>query len=263
MLASSARSLHHWSGRLADRLHLRGTVRWTMRHAPGWLRVRVNRMLLRVGYDSPVIYTSRDALQRCLTAALALLPERRVTYLEFGVYVGTSMIAMHRAARADHRSVTLVGFDSFQGLPASAGVESDGVWHKGQYHADIDLTRTNLRRHGVDPDEVRLVPGWFEDSLTQETRESLGVERVDIVMIDCDLESSTRMALDFCAPLIGPTIIFLDDWDIGGLGDRGLGEARAFEAWRASHPELEVVDRPELRYHAPARAFLVTRRAGH
>jgi hypothetical protein len=159
--------------------------------------------------------------------------------------------------------VALFGFDSFEGLPQGASRETEGVFHEGQFHSDIDLTRTNLRRHGVDADDVRLVPGWFEQSLTPATRRSLGVDHADIVMIDCDLESSTRVALDFCAPLVGRTVVFFDDWDIHGWGALGLGEARAFDAWRSAHPEFDIEDRPELRYRdgARARAFLVTRKA--
>ena len=122
------------------------------------------------------------------------------------------------------------------------------------------MTRTNLRRHGVDPDEVQLVPGWFEQSLTPDTRAALDVDRVGIVMIDCDLESSARLALDFCAPLMARTVIFFDDWDFKDLATRGRGEAAAFEAWRSEHPEFEIEERPELRYSRWARAFMLTRK---
>jgi hypothetical protein len=260
--ASATRSLHIATRRLVDWLHLGSVMHWTLDRAPGWLRVGMTRALLRMGYDGPVTFVPPDDLQRCLRAAMALLPDRHLTYLEFGVYVGTSMIAMHHAARAEDRSVDLIGFDSFEGLPASAGAESEGEFHKGQFHSDIELTRTNLRRHGVDVNDVRLVPGWFAQSLTPETRQSLGVDHVDIVMIDSDLESSARIALDFCVPLVSRTVIFFDDWDIRGWAVLGLGEARAFDAWRAAHPEFEIEERPELRYRARARAraFLVTRR---
>jgi predicted O-methyltransferase YrrM len=258
-LASAARLLYGATRGLVDLLHLRPAARWVMRHAPGWLRVRVTGMLIRIGYDAPVAYRWRENLHRCMKAALSLLPDPHVNYMEFGVYVGTSMIAMHDAARAEGRSISLFGFDSFEGLPASASSESGGFWHKGQYRSGIDITRTNLRRHGVDPNSVRLVPGWFEQSLTAATRESLGVDRVDIVMMDSDLESSTRIALEFCTPLIERTVVFFDDWDIEGRGTRGMGEARAFQAWLSAHPQFKAEDLPGLRYREIARAFLVSR----
>jgi predicted O-methyltransferase YrrM len=263
MLASTARSMHVWTLRLVGWLHLRPVMRWTMHRTPGRVRVATTRMLLRVGYHRPVTFVPADDLQRCLREALSLLPAGPLTYLEFGVYVGTSMIAMHHAARAEDRNVEIIGFDSFAGLPPNTREETKGVFHPGQFHSAIDMTRTNLRRHDVDPDRVRLVPGWFEESLTAETQQSLGVDHVDLVMIDCDLESSTRLALEFCTPLIGRTVVFFDDWDINGWGALGLGEARAFETWRSAHPEFDIEERPELRYRDRdrARAFLITRNA--
>ena len=91
----------------------------------------------------------------------------------------------------------------------------------------------------------------------------MGIDRADIVMIDSDLESSAALALEFCAPLVDRTVLFFDDWDIHGWEALGLGEARAFKAWRSAHPEFEIEDRPELGYRDGdrARAFLVTRKA--
>ncbi len=81
-------------------------------------------------------------------------------------------------------------------------------------------------------------------------------------MIDCDLASSTRVALDFCIPLIENTFMFFDDWAINDLAARGLGERKAFEGWLAANPEFVAQELPELQYAAKARGFLVTRRGG-
>ena len=259
LLASAARLLYGAACGLIDLLHLRPAARWAIRHAPGWLRVSITRILIRIGFDAPVAYKWREELHRCMRAAVALLPDPHLNYMEFGVYVGTSIIAMHDAARAEGRRISMFGFDSFEGLPASASFESGGFWHEGQYRSGIDITRSNLRRHDVDPNDVRLVPGWFDQTLTAATRDSLDVDRLDIVMMDSDLESSTRIALDFCTPLIKRTVIFFDDWDIEGRGSRDLGEARAFQSWLSAHPELEAEDRPESRYREIARAFMVAR----
>jgi len=57
-------------------------------------------------------------------------------------------------------------------------------------------------------------------------------------MIDCDLYSSAKQALDFCAPLIvGQTIIFFDDWGGGtSLDKENLGEKRAFLEFLQANP---------------------------
>ena len=48
-----------------------------------------------------------------------------------------------------------------------------------------------------DNGRVELVPGWFDESLTDETRSRLGIERASVIMMDCVLEASTLTALEF------------------------------------------------------------------
>jgi predicted O-methyltransferase YrrM len=182
-------------------------------------------------------------------------------YLEFGVYVGTSMACMYRAARrAGASTLRLIGFDSFQGMPPDDGLAIP-TWQPSQLYADIRLTRANLKRQGIPASRVQLVRGWYEDSLTAETRERLNIDRAAIIMMDCVLESSTRKALEFCAPLIRDrAVIFFDDWSAEGLAERGMGESRAFSDWLAAHPEMIAEDAPDLRYESDARPFVVRRR---
>ena len=84
--------------------------------------------------------------------------------------------------------------------------------------------------------------------------------RADVVMLDCVLAASTRLALDFTTPLIADrTIFYFDDWNVRDLADRRLGERAAFEDWLAGHPEMTAEELPALRYNDDVRAFLVTR----
>jgi predicted O-methyltransferase YrrM len=182
-------------------------------------------------------------------------------YLEFGVYTGTSLACMHDASRdLDLTRLRLVGFDSFQGLPAAAANDDDGLWKPGTFRSDLDLTRAALTKRGVDWDRITLVPGWYDDTLTPETAESLGLRHASVVMIDCDNYSSAKRALDFCEPLIkDETIFFFDDWNPRGLADQNLGEKRAFDELLAAHPDLEAT---RLDAYSPTSAvFHVTRRA--
>jgi hypothetical protein len=155
-----------------------------------------------------------------------------------------------------------VGFDSFQGMPEGVEEIDDRRWHAGQLHSDVALTHQNMRRLGVPPSAIELVPGWFEDSLTDETRQRLGLATATIVMFDCVLSTSTRLALDFCTPLLGDRAVFyFDDWAARDLADQHLGERAAFDAWLAAHPELTAEELPALFYADEARAFLVRRNA--
>lgn len=200
--------------------------------------------------------TYRDALNLLARKAG---PDGVGDYLEFGVYVGTSILCMHRASKAvGLDSLRLFGFDSFEGLPDAAAPESEGPWKPGQFRADYGSARKNLTRGGVDWSRTVLVRGWFEDTLHADLARQLRIEKAGVVMIDCDIYSSARTALDFCAPLIGAeAVLIFDDWNSGGLASKGLGERLAFEELLAANPDLRA---EELRpYSENAKVFLVTR----
>ena len=166
---------------------------------------------------------------------------------------------MHQARAElglDH--IRLFGFDSFEGLPASA---ADEVWEPGQFKSSLAFTRANLARLGVPPDAATLVKGWFSEACTPATRERLGIRKASVIMVDCDLYSSTRDVLAFCEPLIGAqAVLVFDDWNAGGLADKELGERRAFEELLDAVPALHAEELPGLVYKdkADPKFFLVT-----
>jgi O-methyltransferase len=164
----------------------------------------------------------------------------RGDYLEFGVYNGASMSCMYQALRATRATgCRLIGFDSFQGLPSSVVHEDWGVWHAGQFSCPQRLTEKRLRKSGVPLDAVRFVPGWYDDTLNEATRSSLGLREASVVMIDCDAYSSAARALAFIAPLIvSRTFIFFDDWRLNDLDLLGGGEYRAFHEFRDGHRDI-------------------------
>jgi predicted O-methyltransferase YrrM len=255
--------------RIVDLLRLRGVLRWIFGHLPRRMRGWLGLLQVRLGLMEGLIKVPEEGLQRSLEAALRLMGAEATgstaAYLEFGVYVGTSMACMYDATRAvGANGIRLIGFDSFQGMPEGGETEErDPVWtwQPGQLYSDVRLTRANLKRLGVPDGRVELVPGWFDESLSDATRTRLGIDRASIVMMDCVLESSTRTALDFCTPLFRDrAVVFFDDWAAGGLDERGLGEKRAFEAWLADHPEMAAEPRPDLGYEKDSVAFLLTRR---
>ena len=256
----------------ARRLRLTGALHRLIALLPPRLAERVDKawreLRLRAGDPAPA--AAEHEVEPAFRAALELLAQRSRNgdglgdYLEFGVYVGTSMACMHRALHdLGHDGVRLFGFDSFEGLPSDARHEEDGYWRPGMYRADVELTRERLSEAGVDWDRTVLVEGWFDETLTPERAAELGIERASVVMVDCDLYTSTKQALAFAEPLLADqAVLVFDDWtaDLGGDG-RLVGERRAFEEFLAAHPELEATEQPELQYSATAAVFLVSRRA--
>ena len=164
-----------------------------------------------------------EQLERRLVDALRVLRERLGThqvgdYLEFGVYAGGTMTCADRARNAAGiEDMRLIGFDSFEGLPAEAAQINPQRWSAGMFACSPEEALANMRRGGVDVERVRLVKGWFDRTLTEATRREHGIERAGVVMLDCDLYSSSRAALDFSAPAIGhAAVLVCDDWRHSG-----------------------------------------------
>ncbi len=215
----------------------------------------INRFRIPVAWQPP-------ALELCLREAIDWLAESSGgdggegtgDYLEFGVYQGNSLIAMHRALQASGREgMRLFGFDSFRGLPPEAALE--GVWTPGQFRCARTFTQARLSEAGVDLGKVRLIEGFFSASLTPTLAAEQNIRRASIVMIDCDLYSSTREALAFCLPLLGErSVILFDDWH-STPAERG--EQRAFGEMLAAEPGLSA--EATTPYHNNAAVFRLVR----
>ena len=162
------------------------------------------------------------------------------------------MICAHSALRAaELESARLFGFDSFEGLPETT--EDADIWSPGQFRSDYEFTVERLREAGVDLDRTRLIRGFYEESLTPELYERENLRRASVIMLDCDLYTSTLEALAFCRPLIlGFAYLFFDDW---GSTDESRGQQRALREFREKYPELEFEEAG--RYHEKSKIFRV------
>ena len=219
-------------------------------------KVRIQEWLIN-RYRIPVDWQPREELAHQLQKAFERVrakagDESPGDYLEFGVYQGNSLICAHSALAAiGLDSVRLFGFDSFEGLPATT--EDADIWSKGQFRSDYEFTVERLREAGVDLDTTRLVKGFYEDSLTPELCERENLRRASVIMLDCDLYTSTVEALAFCRPLIrGFACLFFDDWL---STDETRGQQRALREFREKYPELEFEDAG--RYHRKSKIFFV------
>ncbi len=222
-------------------------------------KARIQEFLIN-RFRIPVRWQPEERLQRHYEKALERLAESAGPaavgdYLEFGVYQGNSMICMHRAlTRLGFGATRIFGFDSFEGLPEEADREQ--VWSAGQFRSEIEFTRERLREAGVDLDRAHLIKGFFSDTLSPALARQHGIEKAGVIMVDSDLYSSAREALDFCAPLIGDeAVIFFDDWN---STDESGGEKRAFREFLEAHPDLTAEDFGT--YLDNAQVFLVKRR---
>jgi hypothetical protein len=165
-----------------------------------------------------------DAGERVMTRldlfslAAAELHERRVLYLEFGVYEGESMRTWSRLLR--NPAASLHGFDSFTGLRES--------WNE---FTPAGTFSTGGRVPSFDDPRIKLFAGFFDETLpryTPPTADQL------FVNVDCDLYSSAATVLRWVEPLLAPgSYLYFDEFS-----DRNH-ELRAFS---------EFLDRTGMRF---------------
>ncbi|HEX6645295.1 MAG TPA: TylF/MycF/NovP-related O-methyltransferase, partial [Gemmatimonadales bacterium] len=161
--------------KLTPRRVARGIL-WRANDALQQVRKRVRIWNLerrsRARARSGVPYFDHERLTRSYMTAWALLlaedpTAARGSFLEFGVYYGSSVACMYDAlGRLGLPGVRIYGFDSFEGLPASAAREAGSPWIRGQFRSSLSLTRHYLASRGVPEDGVTLIKGWFSETAT-------------------------------------------------------------------------------------------------
>lgn len=163
--------------------------------------------------------------------------------LEFGVFKGATYCYQAQFLLTEYTGSSLIGFDSWQGLPP----ETEGEWcppqHAvGRFAAPRDHVVAQLAKLGIQPDDprFRLVDGFFEDSLTAELQST--IDNVIFINIDVDVHKSTMELLDFVEPFLRPgVVIYWDDWmDPTFKAPRPWGEHLAWAQWHEKHPNIEV-----------------------
>jgi hypothetical protein len=153
------------------------------------------------------------------------------TIYEFGVYKGRSLpIFFDKIACS-----SVVGFDSFEGLPIEAKDKHTHVgWVKGLYSASTDLQEvpkkiaSNIEkslRKELKSNDVYIQQCWFTDIVFNASY----MKKAIFVNVDCDIYSSTCEMFEFLFKndLIDENTFFrFDDW--GGTPEFVGGESKAF-----------------------------------
>jgi len=123
-------------------------------------------------------------------------------FMEFGVYYGASLNVIANSTRE-----TVHGFDSFEGLPESWFVDKDD----GSIATEPSGAYTTRGYVPSAPENTRLHPGWFEDSLPEFLKNYEAT--ASFMNIDCDIYSSTKTIFQFLKDRIRPgTIIVFDEY---------------------------------------------------
>lgn len=146
-------------------------------------------------------------------------------FVECGVAMGGCLAIM--AAAAPDR--TIWGFDSFAAMPElSAADEGDGEAFVGVCCAGPEgaasVTET-FGLAGLPMDRIRIVEGWFEDTLVDAVP---AIGDIAILRIDCDWHSATRLVLEtLYDSVVSGGVVVIDDY--GSF----LGCRRAVDEFRS------------------------------
>jgi O-methyltransferase len=218
--------------------------------APSIQKVIRRRRWNQAAYSRGALLVDVDQLRGRLREALFYLSgtakELVGDYLEFGVFQGTSMICMWGLLKElELEHVRLFGFDSFEGMPDLARTDDGGHWKPGEFAAPYKLVKERLAEAGVPERRAVLIKGWFSDTLNKETAASHGIAKAGVIMVDADLYTSSKQALDFCAPLIQQeAVLLMDDWyaNGGAFIERNMGQPRALKEFLAENPQFQKTD---------------------
>jgi hypothetical protein len=171
-------------------------------------------------------------------------------YYEFGLLSGNSFLRSYRTLTglakdlgyksAKELGIRLYGFDSFEGLPEPGESDHRVGWQKGAMAYGQDKFVATMDRSGVPRDIYQLIAGFYENSLTEQLRNSLEDHKPSLVMMDCDFYSSTKTVLEWIRPLLRDGTIFMFDDIWAFMGHPDFGELRAIREFNAKGPGLLV-----------------------
>lgn len=113
-----------------------------------------------------------------------------------------------------------------------------------------------LEQRDVDMTKMTLVPGFYDESLTEPLKAELALEAAGIVTVDCDIYESTVDVLRFVTGLLrSGTVMLFDDWLASG-GHPFRGEPRACHEWLEANPQIHLTE--YFKYGVTGVAFIVS-----
>ena len=192
-----------------------------------------------------VFHLANQERIRMLNLAFSYIRDEKVQgdYHEFGVARGRTFIAAFHLTKKYKLPMNFFAYDSFKGFPKPEGRDAEFErFSQGEASWPQQLFENNLKKKKVDSNRVKIIPGWFKESLKSNycAGKTTG-SNIAIAWIDCDMYSSTKPVLDFIYPRLKQgSILVFDDWYCY-RGDPTKGEQGATNEWLLSHPSIQLI----------------------
>jgi O-methyltransferase len=157
--------------------------------------------------------------------------------VECGCWHGGSGAVMGAASLDAGGQRTAWLFDSFQGLPPPGdkdGQREHDFYFDGWCKGDTDKVRAIFRRVGFPLEHLKIVPGWFQDTLPY-----VPVQQIAVLHVDADWYESVKLVLEtlYDRVTIGGFVV-IDDYFIWPGCKQAVDE---FRAARGIHAPLHSV----------------------
>ena len=205
-------------------------------------------------------------------------------YLEFGVFQGSSFIEAYKVCEDAKKwsskrfnefsfekketanlnfqrlniknDIRYFAFDSFEGLPKENKEDAKHPrFHEGRFKSSKEFFLKACKYNNVDLSKVVVCEGFYDETLNNELFQIHNLNKAAIIMIDCDLLSSTRTVLKFITPLLqNGTVIIFDDW-FTYKGMKNKGQQKAVDEWLKSNINISLLE--HARYGKSQKSFIV------
>jgi len=165
--------------------------------------------------------------------------------VECGVWRGGVTLYMRAILKAhDIRDRSVWALDSFEGLP-EPDLEQNPLDYLsyetlrliGGFAVGVEEVKDTFRRFGLLDEQVRFVPGWFDQTVPQ-----LEIGPIAVLRLDADFYASTVPLLQHLVPKVSPGgFVIIDDYGIPHMdARRAVDEYR--QQWGVSAPLVTVND---------------------
>ena len=180
------------------------------------------------------------------------------SYMEFGVFTGSSFNFAMKINKQIEKifgkaNCEFIGFDSFQGFGKINEDDRHHFYKDKTFSVNVEKVLKNIKK-SAKGQRMRIIKGFFHETIKDKTTQDLNIDKARVVLIDCDLKESTRLALEFIRPSIQEgTIILFDDY-IWFKGSKKKGEYSAFNDFKNKYPE--ILFRKAFDYGYGSKAFI-------
>ncbi len=139
-------------------------------------------------------------------------------YIEFGVFTGSSMSCALRSARTNRlgklkETSRFFGFDSFEGFGEIPDEHHHPFFSDKNFAVNIENVQKRLNRIKKPNQKLKLVKGFYSETLDGKTPSTYKIQKSSVVLIDCDFYNASLSCFNFIGPVIQEgTIIIIDDF---------------------------------------------------